>query len=189
MKICGLTRREDVELAVGLGADYLGFVLVPASKRYVPPERWRNLTENLPEHVKRVAVIADPREEELVELRKLFDIIQFHGKESPCFAGGEGSWKALSPEIGLERFEQYDVEHFVVDSANGGSGCCCDWEFAALAAERYEILLAGGLTPENVAEALRRVKPWGVDVAGGVESSPGIKSEEKMERFIKEAKK
>ena len=80
------------------------------------------------------------------------------------------------------------MEHFVIDAAAGGSGRRCDWSLAAAAAKEHEILLAGGLTPENVAEAVRRVGPWGVDVSGGVESSPGIKSKEKLLKFIKEAK-
>jgi len=189
VKICGLTRREDVELAVELGADYLGFVLAPASKRFVPPDRWRGLTEHLPEHVRRVAVVVNPSDEELAGIRKVFDIVQFHGSEPPEVVRGEGSWKALHLERDAGTMESYQVEHFVVDSAAGGSGVCCDWSLAAEAAKKYEILLAGGLTPDNVAEAIRQVKPWGVDVSGGVEAAPGIKSKEKLMRFMKEAGK
>ena len=188
MKICGLTRREDVECAVAAGADYLGFVLVPGSRRFVPPELRRELVADLPENVRSVAVVADPMADELSEIRKFFDLIQFHGQEPPAVANGERSWKALPAGTEFETFARYRVEHFVVDSDCGGSGRCCDWHSAALAAEQYEILLAGGLTPENVADAVRQVKPWGVDVAGGVELSPGIKSAEKIQRFIKEAK-
>ena len=189
VKICGLPRREDVELAVELGADYVGFVLVPASKRFVSSDRWHGLTENLPERVRSVAVVAGPSEEELAEIRNVFDIVQFHGSEPPETANGRGSWKALHLERDAGKLESYRVEHFVIDSAAGGSGLRCDWELAAEAAKRYEILLAGGLTPDNVAEAIRRVKPWGVDVSGGVEAAPGIKSKEKMVRFMKEAGK
>jgi len=189
VKICGLTRRGDVELAVELGADFLGFVLVPSSKRFVSPDRWRSLTEGLPGHVRTVAVVADPSEAELVEIRKVFNIIRFHGAEPPELGRGKGCWKALCLERDYGKMEAYDVEHFVVDSSAGGSGRCCDWSLAAEAAKKFEILLAGGLTPENVAEAVRRVKPWGVDVAGGVESSPGIKSKEKLVNFMKEARK
>jgi len=189
VKICGLTRREDVELAVELGADYVGFVLAPASKRFVTPDRWRGLTGHLPEHVRRVAVVVNPSEEELAEIRKVFDIVQFHGSEPPEAAHGKASWKALHLERDAGKMESYEVEHFVVDSAAGGSGVRCDWSLAAEAAKKYEILLAGGLTPENVADAIRRVNPWGVDVAGGVEAAPGIKSKEKLMRFMKEAGK
>ncbi|MPM72087.1 N-(5'-phosphoribosyl)anthranilate isomerase [bioreactor metagenome] len=189
VKICGLTRREDVELAAGLGADFLGFVLAPASKRYVPPERWRSLTENLPGHIRRVAVVVDPAPETLAEIRKVFDVIQFHGSEPPELARGAGSWKALHLEREFGKLKEYDVEHFIIDSATGGSGVRCDWRTAAEAAKEYEILLAGGLTPDNVAEAIRQVKPWGVDVSGGVEAAPGIKSKEKLIRFMKEAGK
>ena len=188
VKICGLTRREDVESAVAAGADYLRFVLVPESKRFVPPERRRALVADLPAEVKSFAVVADPTEDELSEIRKLFDIIQFHGHEPPDLADGERSWKALPASAAPAEFARYRVGHFVVDSERGGSGQCCDWRLAARAAERYEILLAGGLSPGNVAEAVRQVNPWGVDVAGGVELSPGIKSAEKIQLFIKEAK-
>ena len=188
VKICGLTRRCDVECAVAAGADYVGFVLVPSSKRFVPPERRRELIADLPASVRSVAVVADPTEQEVSEIRKLFDIIQFHGHEPPSVADGAHSWKALPASTAPERFFEYRVEHFVVDSDCGGSGRCCDWHRAALASERYEILLAGGLSPENVADAIRQVKPWGVDVSGGVELSPGIKSREKIQHFIEEAK-
>ena len=188
VKICGLTRREDVECAAAAGADYVGFVLVPSSKRFVPPESRRELVADLPAGVKSVAVVADPSEEELLGIRKLFDIIQFHGHEQPDEVIGKRGWKAFPAGTALATFARYRVEHFVIDSDCGGSGRCCDWHRAALAAERYEILLAGGLTPENVAEAIRQVNPWGVDVSGGVELSPGIKSSEKIQRFIEEAK-
>ncbi len=189
IKICGLTRREDVELAAELGADYLGFILAPASKRFVPPGRWRELTRGLPGHIQRVAVVVNPSPKEILEIRKHFDIIQFHGSEPMEIATGKQSWKALHLEHELEKLKQYDVEHFIIDSAAGGSGMTCDWRLAAEAAKEYEILLAGGLTPENVADAIRQVNPWGVDVAGGVEASPGVKSTEKLIRFMKEAGK
>lgn len=188
VKICGLTRREDVECAVAVGADYLGFVLVPGSKRFVPPERCRELVADLPAGVRSVAVVADPSEAELDEICNMFDIIQFHGHEPPESIAGKRRWKALPAGTEFGIFARYQVEHFVVDSDQGGSGRCCDWSRAAQLASRYEILLAGGLTPENVSEAVRQVRPWGVDVAGGVEISPGIKSYEKIQRFIKEAK-
>lgn len=188
VKICGLTRREDVEFAAKSGADYLGFVLVPWSKRYVPSERWRSLTRELPAQVKCVAVVADPALEDLAKIREVFDIIQFHGSETPEVANGSRSWKAMTRECEFETMKLFDVEHFVIDFPLGGSGRCCNWDLAAAAARKYEILLAGGLTPENVAEAVRKVAPWGVDVSSGVEISPGIKSKEKLLNFIKEAK-
>ncbi|MDR0932754.1 MAG: phosphoribosylanthranilate isomerase [Victivallales bacterium] len=189
VKICGLTRREDVELAIELGADYLGFVLIPSSKRYVTLAQSRDLTANVPLKVKTVAVVANPSSAELNEIRDIFNIVQFHSDESSEIAQGANSWKALSSCTDSTKFDEYKVGRFVVDSAVGGSGICCDWNIAAEVAKRYKILLAGGLSPENIAEAIRAVRPWGVDVAGGVESSPGIKSKEKMVRFIKEAKK
>ncbi len=175
VKICGLTRREDVELAVSLGADYVGFVLVPQSKRYVPRERWRELTKDLP--VKTVAVVTDP----VPGAEEFFDLVQYHGEAF------EKGWKALHlrSEADLKKLDLYRAERFVIDSAGGGSGVCCDWRLAALAARKYPVMLAGGLTPANVAEAVRIVVPLGVDVAGGVESAPGIKSEEKMKLFFK----
>lgn len=191
IKICGLTRREDVENAIKYGADYLGFVLVPSSPRFVPRVCRRELISGLPEKVKTVAVVADLNDEaELAEIRELFDIIQFHGQENPEHISGPGEWKAVTAKLNIDVLEHCRADCLVIDSdRGGGSGHCCDWDFAARMAEKRKIILAGGLTPENVSGAIEKVHSWGVDVSSGVEISPGIKSEEKIRKFISEIKK
>lgn len=189
IKVCGLTRRCDVELAAALGAGYLGFVQVPSSPRYVPIERLAELTHGLP--VKRVGVFVDAgRDEILRRAEGNFDIIQLHGEESPEFAASLGLpvWKAVrvTSEADFESMERFEVEHFLLDSRNGGSGHTCDWNLAAQAARRWRIWLAGGLGPTNLRRAVEMVNPWGVDAASSLESAPGFKDEIRMRQFFKE---
>ena len=191
MKICGLTRRCDVELAAELGAGYVGFVLVPASPRCVPVERLRELTGGLPSGVKRVGVFADADRETILRAAEgNFDIIQLHGNETREFAASlpYPVWKAVRAVAGtgLEPLEEWPVDRFLFDAATGGSGRRCDWSLAARAARRWRIMLAGGLSPENIREAIRTVHPAGVDLSSSLETAPGIKSEETMRALFKE---
>ena len=160
VKICGLTRREDVELAVRLGADYLGFVIYAGSRRHVPPEKLAELTRGLPPCVR--------------------NVVQLHGRESADFARSidfAAVWKATyDPDFPAERL--------VCDAPRGGSGQLGDHEKAAAIARIRPVMLAGGITPDNAGEFIRRVRPAGIDLAGGVESAPGIKDEEKMKRLF-----
>ena len=191
VKICGLTRRCDVELAAELGAGYVGFVLVPASPRCVPVERLRELTGGLPAGVKRVGVCADADREMILRAAEgNFDIIQLHGNETREFAASlpYPVWKAVRAVAGteLEPLSQWKVERFLFDAASGGSGRCCDWNLAAQAARRWRIMLAGGLSPENIREAIQMVHPAGVDLSSSLETAPGMKSEDKMRELFKE---
>ncbi len=191
VKICGLTRRCDVELAAELGAGYVGFVLVPASPRCVPVERLRELTGGLPAGVKRVGVFADADRETILRAAEgNFDIIQLHGEESPEFAASlpYPVWKAVRAVAGTELapLAEWKVERFLFDAASGGSGRRCDWSLAAQAARRWRIMLAGGLSPENIREAIQTVHPVGVDLSSSLETAPGIKSEEKMKTLFEE---
>lgn len=132
VKICGLTRRRDVELAVELGAEYVGFVLAPASPRHVPPELLPELTRGLPEHVRRVGVFVNEPAETIRRIAAgNLDVVQLHGTETPEFAARLGMpvWKAVHVETEreLEMLERYDVERFLFDAASGGSGGVCDW--------------------------------------------------------------
>ncbi len=194
VKICGLTRRRDVELAVELGAEYVGFVLAPASPRYVPPEQLPELTRGLPEHVRRVGVFVNESAETIRRIAAgNFDVVQLHGAETPEFAArlGVPVWKAVHVETeqGLEALERYAVECFLFDAASGGSGSVCDWRPAALAAKRWRVMLAGGLRTGNIRDAMETVKPYGVDLSSSLEEAPGIKSEDKMREFFKEIRK
>lgn len=191
VKICGLVRRCDVELAAELGADYLGFVLAPHSPRRVSLESLRELTRGLTGSGCRiVAVMADPGREEILRAAEVADRIQLHGSEPPELMESLPEvrfWKAfhLTEQAEVARLSGYRVERFVLDAASGGSGVRCDWSVAADAARRWPVMLAGGISAENVADAVGQVKPAGVDLSSSLESSPGVKSKRKMMDFFK----
>ena len=182
VKICGLTRREDAMLAAELGADFLGFVIYAGSRRYVPVETLRELTRGLPAHVRKVGVFVDASRDEIlraVEAGNL-DVVQLHGHESADFARSidfSEVWKAsYDPDFPAARL--------VCDAPQGGSGKFGDHEKAAELAKIRPVMLAGGITPDNAAELVRRVRPAGIDLAGGVEVSPGVKDEDKLKRLF-----
>ena len=180
LKICGITRVEDM-LAVGrAGADYAGIILVPHSPRFVPRDRIAELASVAPE-AKKVFVVRDMPLAELNALIAEFHphAVQLHGSETADYARGVTGaevWKAfnLNSETVLAEAEAFPCAMVVADSG-GGTGRPCDWTLAARLAAVRPILLAGGVTPDNVREAIGRVKPAGIDVSGGVESAPGIK--------------
>ncbi|MBI5368723.1 MAG: phosphoribosylanthranilate isomerase [Planctomycetes bacterium] len=201
VKICGITRAEDAHVACAAGADALGFVFWPRSPRVVTPERVRTIGAGLPRRVLKVGVFVDASAAEIraVAAAAGLDRVQLHGAESPEFAVALGlpCWKALrvrgdEARAEVARFRPV-VEHVLLDAyvegAVGGTGRTFNWEIAARAAADGPILLAGGLTPENVAAALTRVHPAGVDVSSGVESAPGIKDAAKVRAFIDEVRK
>ena len=186
IKICGLTRREDVELAVSLGANYVGFVLYPGSRRFVPVGALAELTRGLPSHVGKVGVFVDAARDGILRAAELggLDIVQLHGHESAEFAQGLGFprvWKATyDPD--------FPAEKLVCDAPAGGSGKFGDHEKAAELAKVRSVMLAGGITPANAAELIGYVKPAGIDLAGGVEAAPGVKDETKMRQLFQNVK-
>jgi phosphoribosylanthranilate isomerase len=198
IKICGLTTLDDARFAVEQGATYLGFVLYRKSPRCVTPKHLCRIVSKLPRGVRAVGVFVNEDPDavrQVVEDCGLF-AIQLHGDETPvAFAGmpvpiwravrwGEGQW-APNPAM-------WSPELFVMDAASelyGGSGMVVDWGVAAEFALRHRTLLAGGLTPDNVAEAIEKVRPTGVDVSSGVEVSPGRKDHRKILEFIHAARK
>ena len=185
VKICGLSRRGDVEAALELGADYLGFVLVPASKRFVPLDRLAELTRGVTT-ARKVGVFMDAPLETIrraVEVGEL-DIVQLHGSETAEFAKSidfAEVWKA-SYDAG------FPAARLVCDGPRGGSGLFGDHRKAAELAKRRPIMLAGGITPENAAELAKLVRPAGIDLAGGVESAPGIKDPLKIRQLFQNLK-
>ncbi len=199
MKICGLTRLEDALAAVELGADALGFNFWPKSKRYVAPERAAELISALPPFVTAVGLFVNASRRELVRAVKAsgVGVVQLHGDEPPE-ACAELPWPVIK---GLPvrdarwsaQARRYPVSAVLVDAPSqgyGGSGERFDWKLLRRRGGlRVPLLLAGGLTPANVAQAVREARPYGVDVASGVESSPGIKDARKMARFIRAAKR
>ena len=197
VKICGITRLEDALAAVRHGADALGFNFWPGSKRYVAPADAAPIVGKLPPGVLAFGVFVNASREELLAAIAAsgVGVAQLHGDEPPalCALLPVPVVKAIRVDGpgALAAMAAYDVSAFLLDAPGpgfGGSGRTLDWALAAEAARAARVYLAGGLTPENVGEAVRRVRPFGVDVASGVELLPGVKDEEKMQRFIQAAK-
>ena len=210
VKICGLRRLEDAVAAADTGADLLGFILYPRAARYVPPSLVAAITRSLRQQYgsdcpRLVGVFVD---EDLSHVEQVMheaglDLAQLHGAESPEMVAALGSrcYKALrlsTPQEAAPAIQTYGGSRqdmapaFLVDSYHpqqyGGTGHLANWEAAAGLAYKFNILLAGGLNPENVAIAIQQVQPWGVDVSSGVEQMLGIKDPVKMAEFIEHAK-
>lgn len=204
VKICGVTRLDNALACVDAGADLLGLNFYPPSPRFVSLEQAARLAEGLRgSAVKLVGVFVNAGAEEIrTALRTCgLDLAQLSGDEPPelLAALGHAAFKALRPadEAALqEDLRRYppglQAPAYLLDAhragAYGGTGLAADWSLAAGLARRAPLLLAGGLTPDNVAEAVRRVQPWGVDVASGVELAPGIKDPALVRAFIRAAK-
>ena len=197
VKICGLTRQQDVQAAVALGADAIGLVFHEPSSRHVSIELGRELRQMVPPFVTVVALLLDedPAHIEQVIDQVKPDCLQFHGTETPGFCERYALPYIKSVPMGSD-IEPTDyaseftlAQGFLLDSnaagRKGGSGDTFDWSKIPVSFG-FPLVLAGGLGPENVAEAIAAVKPWGVDVSSGVEISPGIKSDDLMQQFIRE---
>lgn len=196
VKICGLTRAADVDAAVQAGADALGFVFTPRSRRCIDTDTARELVQRVPAFVARVGLFMD---QDAAEVRRVLaavplTLLQFHGGENAGFCrqfglpyikavamGGEGQ----APGPGAYP----DAAALLLDShepgGSGGTGHAFDW--SRIPPLPRPLVLAGGLNPDNVRRAVRMVRPWAVDVSSGVEHEPGVKSAGKMKRFIEEA--
>ena len=195
VKICGLTNERDACFAADCGADYAGFVLYEKSPRHVPPIRLAALTRALPATTVKVGVFVNASSEFVRDALENggLDIAQLHGDESAEFAemlGTDRVWKAfgLTCEVDVERACAFPAAAVLVDavtvSERGGTGRRADWVLAAALAVRRPTVLAGGLRPENVAEAIDTVHPFAVDVSSGVEASKGQKDLERVRQFI-----
>lgn len=202
VKICGITNAEDAAAAVAAGADALGFVFHAKSPRVVEPPVVKRIVAGLPPFVLTVGVFVN---EEAKRVRDIMDdcgltLAQLHGDESAAYCEllGRPALKALrlrGPEslLSLAEFKgRAGIRGFVLDAyseaAYGGTGSVADWPLAATVAMTVPVLLAGGLTPDNVREAIDAVHPYGVDVSSGVEAAPGRKDHRKIEAFIRAAK-
>lgn len=198
VKICGMTSLDDARMALDLGADYIGFVLYRRSPRFVAPRKLRRIADQLPATARVVAVFVNEtrRTVEQIAADCALHAVQLHGDEKPgAFEGLPITlWRAVRYQgrTWVPRPWLWPAERFVVDAAvrgqYGGTGRRTDWKAAARFAARRPVMLAGGLTPENVARAIRAVRPGGVDAVSGVESVPGRKDPVRMERFIRAAK-
>lgn len=196
VKICGITRREDALAAIDAGADALGLVFYPPSPRCVTPAQAAEITRGLPPFVTLVGLFVNADAESIAEAVAAAGIglIQFHGNECPDYCASHGRpWiKALrmKDDLDLQRAaEDYrDAGALLLDSYRpgvpGGTGDTFDWDrIPSELAGR--VILAGGLDEDNVTEAIRRVRPYAVDVSGGVESDKGIKDVRKIQAFIR----
>jgi len=202
VKICGLTNEEDARAAIELGADALGFNLWPGSRRYIELDRESAWIRTLPPFVARVAVLVNAPLEEACRLatEPAIDLLQFHGDEDELYCAafakesGRPFIKAvrLRDAAALETLPGFSTPHILLDadagSAYGGTGTRLDPALAAEAVRRFphlKIILAGGLTPENVAATVQAVRPYAVDVASGVESEPRRKDRAKLAAFLR----
>ncbi len=207
VKICGITNLPDALVAAETGADLLGFVFYPKSPRYIEPDVAREIIGALRNNygVKFVGVFVNEPVQSVQELVKKceMDLVQLSGDEPAEVVSAlcPHVYKALRPHDAEQLDElvrgygpavQANSPALLVDAFNpklyGGTGERADWVLAGKLARQYPILLAGGLTMENVAEAIQTVQPWGVDVSSGVERVPGIKDHDKVRQFIQRAK-
>lgn len=191
VKICGITNRDDALAAVEGGAAALGFNFWPRSPRFIPPEQAAELLADLPRHVWKVGVFVSEPPETVSALAAhlALDVVQLHGEAA--WPAGIRVWKAVAVDPGFraEDLERYDAEAFLLDAPggalHGGTGRTFDWQ--RVAGLRRKIVLAGGLDAGNVREAIRTVRPWGVDACSRLESAPGKKDHRKMAAFLKAA--
>ena len=198
VKICGITRLEDAELAASLGAWALGFILWPGSKRAVEEAVAAGIARRVRRQVELVGVFVNPTLDEVAHAVDGIGLthVQLHGDEGPSFAAevarrtGAKIVKAARVAGGadLQALERFHTDFHLLDTAvegmRGGSGRSWDWTLAAQRRSKVPMILSGGLTPENVAEGIAAVRPFAVDVASGVEAEPGIKDPAKLEAFL-----
>lgn len=200
IKLCGMTRPEDARIAEAAGADAVGFIFAP-SPRQITAEQAREISKELGPFIARVGVFVNATRDEIAAIldRVDLDVLQLHGSETPeqieaLFPLGRRMIKSIRVKdaASLSRLNDYPVDTFLLDSyipgVPGGTGHTFDWSLATQIARQHRIILAGGLTPDNVAEAIKVVQPFGLDAASGVEQSPGVKDHEKMQQFIARAR-
>jgi phosphoribosylanthranilate isomerase len=199
VKICGITNLADAQVAVEAGADAIGFIFYEKSPRYIKIQQAAEISKQLPPFVMRVGVFVNAPEEFV--LRAISEagltMLQFHGDETPefCVQFGLMNMKAfpMRNEGSLEKISSYQTDAYLLDAymetVRGGTGKTFNWDLA-VEAQKFgkPIFLSGGLTPENVADAIKKVKPFAVDVSSGVEISPGKKDHAKVRAFIEAAK-
>lgn len=201
IKICGITNMADALAAVEAGADLLGFIFFQSSPRTLTLEKAQNIIEILPDTVEKVGVFVNENVNTVNKIAQKLDLdyVQLHGEESPDYVKrienvgiiktirvrDKSSLTAIGnyPDIDIVLLDTYKEDEY------GGTGRSFDWALAAAAKEyKIPIMLSGGLTVENVAAAIKIAKPYGVDVASGVESSAGLKDPQKIKKFIQAAK-
>ena len=191
LKVCGITRPEDAELAVEAGAWALGFILWPGSRRAVEPALAAGIARAVRRRAQLVGVFVNPTLDEVARTADLIGLthLQLHGDEGPsfCAAAGQRTGARVIKAVRVRsRADVVDAERFhtelhLLDSP--GNGRTWDWSLAASRRSRAPLVVAGGLTPDNVGEAIAVARPWAVDVASGVEAAPGVKDPARVRAF------
>jgi len=199
VKICGITRPEDAQVAADLGADAIGLVFYTKSPRYVEASLAAEIISAIPPFITTVALFLDARQDFIQQVLNTapVDLLQFHGDECPADCGtfGRPYIKAIGMKGGVNAqayADTYpDAQGFLLDShavgEAGGTGQRFDW--SSVPELNKPVILAGGLRPDNAAEAVNLARPYALDISSGVESSPGIKDKDMMQEFISEVKK
>jgi len=198
VKICGVTSVADARAAVAAGADMIGLNFYPRSKRCITLERAREIVAVVPANVWRVGVFVNATRDEIEQAQRALalDAIQLHGDEAPEMGRGFAvpvirALRLTTPEDAARGVASYVADYFLCEgdtgAAYGGAGASFDWQWAR-AVPRERLVVAGGLTPENVAATVRTLRPFAVDVASGVESSPGVKDPARMAALVAHAK-
>ena len=195
VKICGITRKEDAQLAVASGATALGFVFWPRSPRYIAPAAAATIVAGVPAAVTTVGVFVNETVEGIREAVRQSGVamVQLHGDEPVGYAAEltQPLLRALDVEAALDTDWPPETT-ILLDAADrerrGGTGTRVDWARARSVARIRRVVLAGGLVPENVEEAIEQVAPWGVDVSSGVEASPGVKDAARVGDFLRRAR-
>ena len=198
VKVCGMTNLKDTLVAVEEGADAVGFIFYKKSPRSVTMKLVREIVIELPPFVDTVGVFVDETAEQINKIADYcnLDIVQLHGDESPTFCKRMRRRVIKAFRVkdmqSLKKLSKFQVSGFILDtfseSLDGGTGKVFDWNLALPAKKFGPVIMAGGLTPNNVRQAIQRVRPYGVDVCSGVESEPGIKDHKKIRVFLKNAK-
>lgn len=201
IKICGITNLEDALEAARLGVDMLGFIFYPKSKRYILPEKAFGVAKKLPPHIARVGVFVDEKRKDVLKAARsaMIDILQFHGDETPEYCDGFNSGfkviKAfrLKNKEDLSRINEYNVDFYLFDTYMpdiiGGTGKVFDRGIIKELKFSKPVILSGGLTPDNVEDAIRQIAPYGVDISSGLEISPGKKDAGAMKRFVENVRR
>jgi phosphoribosylanthranilate isomerase len=198
VKICGITNLEDALFSVESGADALGFIFYNESPRCVKPEAVRHIVGQLPESVERIGVFVNPTTSDVAYICQHIRLtaLQVHGNQRDGELRELGTRIIKAFQVGKDfdgqQLRKYSVEAFLLDTfikgKAGGTGKTFDWEIAQRATKYGRVILSGGLNPDNVGEAVRFVRPYGVDVCSGVEERPGKKDLRKVKEFIQNAK-
>jgi len=201
IKICGITNKRDAIAAAELRPDMMGFVFYDGSKRYVEPKIVRDIANELPPFVAKVGVFVDMDKNKVLEIAEecALEMLQFHGDEDPDYcAGFKGSYKVIKAfrikdRGSLKGINDYNADFYMLDAysfkGKGGTGESFDRNIIESFEFLKPVILSGGLTPDNVRDAIERLSPYGVDVSSGVEISPGKKDIPLMKKFMENVRK